>query len=105
MNCANNIAIVISKGDITLDFKTGSGYLISLGSGDLTLKSGASTTYGNFSTKSEFLNNVFKGIFKFKDLEDILGGGTGGDADINGESNTIIYPSDVIKNKVWKLVK
>ncbi|MGL4761761.1 MAG: hypothetical protein ACRCWG_09925 [Sarcina sp.] len=106
MNCANNIAVVISRGNISLNFgASGKGYLISLGTGDLSLNSSGSNTYGNFSTNSEVLNKAFKEIFKFEELENILGGGDGTGEESESESNTVVYPSDLIKDKVWNLEK
>ncbi|MGL5069103.1 MAG: hypothetical protein ACRC6T_15035 [Sarcina sp.] len=106
MNCANNIGVVISKGNISLNFgASGRGYLISLGTRDLSLNSGGSNTYGNFSTNSEALNKAFKEIFKFEELENILGGGDGTGEESDSESNTVVYPSDLIKDKVWNLEK
>ncbi|WP_297520660.1 pilus assembly PilX N-terminal domain-containing protein [uncultured Clostridium sp.] len=103
----HEIAVVISKEsvEVFMDEVTANIYSIILSGGDLRYKMNSSGNLGSFSQDGKALNIIFKRIFDFGAFENILGGGDGTGDVVVGESNTVVYPSDLIKDKVWDLKK
>lgn len=107
LNHNDTIAVIISKGDVEILINQAphNAYIVTLASGDLRYILEGAGNLGSFSQNDNTLSEAFKEIFDFGAFDNILGGGDGSSGGNAGESNTVIHPGDLIKDKVWNLEK